>query len=39
MFLSVEKVHTKLKGYDLRKIICLRETEKVCVEEILVFRS
>ena len=37
MFLSVEKEHTKLKVYDLRKNICLRETEKVCVETISVY--
>ena len=38
MFLSGEKEHTKLKFYDLRKNTCLRETEKVCVETIAVYK-
>ena len=38
MFLSVVKEHTKLKIYDLRKNIYLRETEKVCIEKISVYK-
>ena len=38
LFLSVEKEQTKLKVYDLRKNIRLRETEKVCVETISAYK-